>query len=491
MPKMQRWYSPAQTNFPEIYNDGALSVSGDLTLDGGISGSGTTTFAKDTNISVKVNDTTISNTVVNNGANLNLIFSDSFDGEYTLVSGSLDNEFNGYDSNSLYNISSVKNGTYKVSKKSTDEIVESLATTKDTANVIDALTSGKSEDNTAFNNIAGNINDMLQSGDSAKVKAAIDAATAVSTETAPMIHHVQTTNVNQIFGAVASRLSSGSVAGNQGISSGDSILERGAVWLKGIYNRAKLENDTIKNKKGFTADSNGVAFGAEKYFGDSVKAGLGYAYTDTDVDGFLRDTDIDTNTAFVYGEYKPNNWFVNAIASYNWSDYKEEKSVLGNQIKGDYDVDTVAAQIMTGYDFHFGTTKITPSAGLRYVHVKQDAYTDTLGSRVDDNKYDIWTAVAGASISKDFTYKNIVLRPEVRAAATYDLKNDDASANVVLANNAAYHVNGESLKRFGVEVGAGLTAELTDSIEVSAAYEGRFRQNYYDNTGMLSAKYKF
>jgi outer membrane autotransporter protein len=134
---------------------------------------------------------------------------------------------------------------------------------------------------------------------------------------------------------------------------------------------------------------------------------------------------------------------------------------------------------------------LIPSAGLRYVHVKQDAYTDTLGSRVDDNKYDIWTAVAGASISKDFTYKNIVLRPEVRAAATYDLKNDDASANVVLANNAAYHVNGESLKRFGVEVGAGLTAELTDSIEVSAAYEGRFRQNYYDNTGMLSAKYKF
>lgn len=51
----------------DVYNAGELNFTGDVTLDGGIAGNGTTTFAKDTVLTVKTGTTTISNDVVNKG----------------------------------------------------------------------------------------------------------------------------------------------------------------------------------------------------------------------------------------------------------------------------------------------------------------------------------------------------------------------------------------------------------------------------------------
>ena len=102
-----------------------------------------------------------------------------------------------------------------------------------------------------------------------------------------------------------------------------------------MFNRSELD-DTAKTK-GFDADSAGVAMGLEKRVNDQVKLGIGYAYTNTDIDGFMRSTDVDTHTAILYGEYKPSAWFVNGVVSYGWSDYSESKNVAGYNVNADYD----------------------------------------------------------------------------------------------------------------------------------------------------------
>ena len=79
----------------------------------------------------------------------------------------------------------------------------------------------------------------------------------------------------------------------------------------------------------------------------------------------------------------------------------------------------------------------------------------------------------------------------MKAAVTYDLIDDGNNANVVLANGAAYHVNGEKLDRLGFELGAKVATDVTDNLEISAGWEGRFRKDYNDQTAMLNAKYKF
>ena len=473
----------------DIHNEGAINVAGDLTLDGGISGDGTITFAKGSNLSVKVNKTAIANNVVNNGATLNMVFDTGFEGEYKLVTGSLDKEFDGYNNNALYNIASSKNGTYQISKKTAQEISEAVSATQNEANVIAALTAQSDTGNAKANIIANSINDALQSGNEAEIAAAKEAASALAPDVAPVVSQTETTVANQIYSAIGTRLSGGINNANQGISSGD-MLDDAAVWVQGLYNKSKLNNTS--KAYGYDADTYGAAFGLEKYVTKATKLGAGYAYNSTDIDGHNRDTDVHTNTLFAYGEYKPNNWFVNGIMSYGWSDYKEKKHSVVD-VKSKYDVDTFGLQAMTGYDFNLPQAfTLTPEAGVRYAHVDQDSYTDDAGQSVKSHKGNIWTGVAGAKLSKAFAADNgMIFKPELRLAATYDLKNDKGNTLVTLANGTSYSVQGTALKRFGVEVGAGVTADLSDNVELSMGYEGRFRSHYQDHTGLINAKYKF
>ena len=473
----------------DIHNEGAINVAGDFTLDGGISGDGTITFAKGSNLSVKVNKTAIANNVVNNGATLNMVFDTGFEGEYKLVTGSLDKEFDGYNNNALYNIESSKNGTYQISKKTAQEISEAVSATQNEANVIAALTAQSDTGNAKANIIANSINDALQSGNKAEIAAAKEAASALAPDVAPVVPQTEVMVAKQVYNAIGTRLSGGINNANQGISSGD-MLDDAAVWVQGLYNKSKLNNTS--KAYGYDADTYGAAFGLEKYVTKATKLGAGYAYNSTDIDGHNRDTDVHTSTLFAYGEYKPNNWFVNGIASYGWSDYSETKHSTVD-VKSKYDVNTFGLQAMTGYDINLPQAfTLTPEAGVRYARVEQDGYVDDAGQSVKSHNSDIWTGVAGAKLSKSFAADNgMIFKPELRLAATYDLKNDKGNTLVTLANGTSYSVQGTALKRFGVEVGAGVTADLSDNVELSMGYEGRFRSHYQDHTGLINAKYKF
>ena len=408
---------------------------------------------------------------------------------FDFLQGSVTGDFtNKIADNNRYDIS-FEDGSFKITgTASASDVVADAggsATNAATAEAWDTLTSSSTASPKA-KAVASVLSDLSQSNEQAYVA----ALTAVAPEVAPMVQKTQTETANQVFGAVSTRLTGGSIStGSEGMSSGDSNPDA-AVWVQGMFNKSKLD-DTSK-AKGFDADSNGVALGIEKFINKDVKVGAGYAYTNTDIDGFMRSTDVDTHTAIVYGEYKPSNWYVNGIATYGWSDYSEDKNVAGVGVKADYDVETFGLQAMTGYDMQVKGFGFTPEAGLRYVHIKQDAYKDSADQRVSANDSDILTGVIGAKVSKNFELSNgMNIKPEARIAATYDLFNDDVNSVVTLANGSAYAVEGEALDRFGMEFGAGVTAELNSQVELSLGYEGKFREDYQDHTGLINAKYKF
>ena len=409
---------------------------------------------------------------------------------FELLKGEVTDNFTKEISNNRYKVTSEDGKNFKVTyENSASNVVNDAGGTSSNASTAEAWDGLK--DNTsvsaAAQDVAAKLNDLSQNDK----KGYVEALTAVAPEVAPMVQKTQSETANQVFGAVSTRLTGGSVStGGEGMASGDNIFERAAMWVQGLFNKSKLD-DTSKSY-GFDADSSGVAVGAEKYVTEDTKIGLGYAYTNTDIDGFMRSTDVDTHTAFVYGEYKPSNWYVNGIMSYGWSDYSENKNVSGIGVKADYDAETFGLQAMTGYDMqlkHFG---LTPEVGLRYVHISQDGYTDSADQKVSSSDSDILTGVIGAKVSKTWTLENgMNIKPEARIAATYDLMNDDVNSVVTLANGSAYMVEGDALDRFGMEFGAGVTAEVNDNVEFALGYEGKFREDYQDHTGLINAKYKF
>lgn len=485
--------------------DKTLHSSGDKADGEGVIFADNSTLAftvtdKDTYGKIKANYIKISE----NGTNLNMTLNGAAlaKGEtatFKLFNGAdsaeaeVEGKFANLSQNSRYEFTDNGDGTFDVTSvgSATDAVVDvgGSANNAGTAEAWDSVSASTSSPIAAA--VTEKLAQLSNSTNAAEQKAYVDALTAVAPEVAPMVQKTQTETANQVFGAVSTRLTGGAIStGGEGMASGDNIFKRGAMWVQGLFNKSKLD-DTSK-AKGFDADSNGIAFGAEKFVTDDTKVGIGYAYTNTDIDGFMRDTDVDTHTAILYGEYKPSNWYVNGIATYGWSDYEESKSVAGVGVKADYDVETFGLQAMAGYDMNVNGLGITPEAGLRYVHIKQDAYKDSADQRVSANDSDILTGVIGAKVSKSFELSNgMNIKPEARIAATYDLFNDDVNSVVTLANGSAYAVEGEALDRFGMEFGAGVTAEVNDKVELSLGYEGKFREDYQDHTGLINAKYKF
>ena len=319
-----------------------------------------------------------------------------------------------------------------------------------------------------------------------------EALSALAPGDTPEVRTNSVNNNTEMFRAVVSHLDDVSKKKQYGLSSGD-VVDGVSVWAKAFGNHAKVDNTS--KTYGFKSDGYGATLGIEKQLNDAFKVGVGYSYFYNDVDGFMRDSDVNTHTGFVYGEYRQNDWYTNAIASYGYSKYDENKHVAGDVYKAKYDVDNIGAQVMTGYNASVAKVDVTPEAGLRYNNIHRDNYVDSAGQAVKAETMDVMTAVAGLKVGKDlvscFGLHEVYWRPEARLAATYDFISDKENAVVSLSNGSGYVVKGQRLNRFGIEAGAGVTFYLSTDVESSVGYEGKFRSHYQDHTGYVSAKYKF
>ena len=390
--------------------------------------------------------------------------------------------------NALWNGNVDEEGVVNYTKKNSSEVAAATGASATQAEALLAVTGSADTGHAGFDQAAAIINDMAQSVGG--VKTALDEIEVMGADTAPVVRATQTNITNQTFNAVSSQLSGGAVASaSEGAASGD-VWNGVKTWVRTLFNHSKL--DGTSKTKGFDSDTYGIAFGVDKQIDAKTKVGIGYAYSQTDIDSHRRDIDVDTHTAILYGEYKPSNWYVNGIATYNWSEYDESKSVANVNADAKYDVDTIGLQAMAGYEFDVNGYMLTPEAGLRYVRIDQDGYTDKLGTRIGSDTSDIATAVAGVKASKDFALDNgMNIRPEARLAMSYDLTDDDNNVAVTLAGGQGYVVDGEDFGRFGIETGLGVVADVNDNWELSAGYEGHYRDDYTDHSGVLSAKYKF
>ena len=385
-----------------------------------------------------------------------------------------------------------KAGDYIISLiKTAEDVSRENAGTENNANEAKAWVDGsKFEQGSVSADVADKLADLAQNDG----KQFNDALTALAPSDTPI---VRTTSVNhsvESFSAVTSHLNENYQKNKIGLSSGDSYIYNDvSAWARAFGNHTKVDDNS--KSYGFSSDNYGVSLGVDKQLNTALKVGAGYSYFANDISGFMRDSDVDTHAGFVYAEYSPNNWYINAVASYGYSEYDETKHVAGNNYKGKFDVDNLGAQVMTGYNATVAKTDVTPEIGLRYNNIHRDDYVDDAGQAVKAETMDVMTAIADVKVGKDlvscFGTRSFYWHPEARLAATYDFISDKENAAVTLPNGAGYFVNGQRLNRFGIEAGAGVTFYLTPQVESSIGYEGKFRKDYADHTGYVSAKYKF
>jgi outer membrane autotransporter protein len=345
------------------------------------------------------------------------------------------------------------------------------------------LVAGNSN-NTTFNNIAGQISDLVQSGNSADAKKGLEGALSLAPSVAPVVNSNAQEGVKQLFNAIGQRLS-----GSTGRAGGFEFNDAG-VWAQGLYNKAEL-----RTANGFDGRSAGIAVGIDGKISDDAMLGFGLAYTNSKIDSANRRTTSDNYSLSIYSEKTfEEDLFVNGILSYGFANYDESKNVLGFNVGADYNVNSLAAQITGGHHFKNSATDsvFTPEIGARYLLIAQESYSDGAGQKISSDTSSTLTGVAGLRFKTgEFSDgKGLRMIPELKVAGTWDAVSADNTATVVLPNNSSYKIDGEELERLGLEAGFKIGLEVKNVV-VSLAYEGRFKQNYSDHTGLLNVRYNF
>ncbi len=265
------------------------------------------------------------------------------------------------------------------------------------------------------------------------------------------------------------------------------------LWVQGLYGKSKYDV-----RKGWDMDNRGISVGFDGHVSDAVRLGVAYAYTKSSGESVQRDTDIKSHTGMIYGNYNPNRFYANWLAMYTRSKYDEDKKVFNHNVKASYDVDAFGAQLMLGRKMgpyvsgDWATGVIKPEIGARYVYTKQHAYTDTVGQSVGSADGNTLTGILGAQYTIGYTLSpTLSWYPELRAALTYDFVEPDTKMRVNLLNGSVYEVKTENMDRFGIEVGARIGLDINRKAEVALEYEGLFKGDYTNHTGLANLKYKF
>ena len=378
--------------------------------------------------------------------------------------------------NKLFKIKDLENGAYEVSKKTSENLMKDFDMSASESAVAVALIESEST-HKVFNQVQEEMLEALQSEDKGKVQKAKKALKAVGSKEHPVEQSVASEHLVALQNVVQAELH-GTTVGHSG---GDTD-PRAKVYIKGLYDRTKSSMGD-----GFRARSKGAVLGVQSEVTEDLTLGVGYATSQTTAKEDLRRTEVDTNTGFISAHYQPNAWWVSGLATFSRGEYEEEKQILSSMGKASYDVDSWGAQVMTGYDIKLENAIITPEVGLRYLSVKQEGYTDTLGTTVSGTQSDYLTALVGVK----GTWNMGAIRPTAGVTVGYDIISDDVSALNTLANGASYTVNGEALDRLSTTITTGIEADLGERTTLKLEYSGTYRKEYVDHSGMLKLEVRF
>ena len=477
----------------DIYNNGTVVFAEDsvTTMDGGINGNGTVYIDTDATLNLGTASIVQSGLTLDGTLNAVLKNADEFAsfnisslfdgdgilnldlrgaGEYTIFQGEVFDNENVTVSSTVFDYDWNDDfDTITVTMKSVEDIAGDNGLTSDTAQTIANLvtsTSGK------LNDFADLIQDGLAAGNTDAVE---QAHKAIHPETESVVQSVSTSVQNAI-----ANLAAGRMAGLMG-RSGGAMPARNGVWVEGMYNKSK-QNDA------FNGYTRGIVAGVDTQIARGLMLGVGYSYAHSDISAIARNTEIDSNTIFIYGQYKPTAWYMNAMANYTMSDYSEKSDVLGVAVSSDFDVNAFGGAVMTGYDFAGG---ITPEVGLRYMHISADEYKNSLGIKSKLGDSDYLTAVLGTKYAFDYRVaRGFTLRPELRYAVKWDIVSDKSVATITMPGVNSYVLDGNRLSRIGAEFGGGLVMKYGD-LSLALNYDIEIREDYTSQTGRVRARMLF
>ena len=241
-----------------------------------------------------------------------------------------------------------------------------------------------------------------------------------------------------------------------------------------IWGTTLLNSMNKSGKYDYSTNGLSVVLGADLQLSDTVLVGMGYSYSNTDVDINSSDMLFDNSGLFLCSKWKPSKFYLNAIVLYDFADYEYVDSNFNNG-----DVSGLFASVMAGYNTDSG---ISPEIGIRYTNLEINHNSEYLKK----SESDFNSVIAGVKYER--ALGKFVLAGHVMVE--YDIIQPDGDIDIDVLGYK-YDLTIEDNERpLGAEFGLLASYNIND-VDLQLKYDMRLRSDFVNHTGMLSIKYAF
>ncbi len=261
------------------------------------------------------------------------------------------------------------------------------------------------------------------------------------------------------------------------------------VWTRG-YGLSSTAPSAATSSP-YSESGAGLIVGADNQITDRIVAGVALNVSTDKANvtggGF---TQTDAYQGSLYGQYQVDaNWYLNGIAGFGWQTYKTKRVVtlLAPGVNnGSFDGQSYQLYGESGYALHpafLPQTRITPYLGFGYLHVHNNAFTETGSASalsvqaMDPNSF---TTTLGARADATFQIGATAFRPELRAAWQHEYLDQSATlrAAFVVAPGSLFTATGTGFGRESFLGGAGVTTTITSSTQLFFDYDAKINGGY-------------
>ena len=319
------------------------------------------------------------------------------------------------------------------------------------------------------------------------------ATSLVNFAGATQLHNVLTTRLSamQDFGSFLA-------GGLTGVSAGDGPKNQ-AWWLQGLASTG--EQDDLSGVNGFESQTWGALAGYDRKVGSHHRLGLAVGSQDANIrhrsQNSTDSTEVTSYSGSLFGQYQFQTAYLDAMVGGTWHSYDSiRETVLNRNALGNYDGQQYSARVEWGYPIAvtWKTLSLTPLLSMDYSHLAIDGYTESgagaANLTVSSESLDSLKSGLGARLS--FLHPPANLGVELHSRWFHDFTTEAPQyTSTFQGGTGSFVTNGTEFDADAINIGTSIGFFAKNELNLSAHYDGEFKDGYNNSTGALKAWYAF
>jgi outer membrane autotransporter protein len=258
-----------------------------------------------------------------------------------------------------------------------------------------------------------------------------------------------------------------------------------------------------EGQAGYRYGMGGMAGGFDYLVSSNLIAGggIGYFYTDVNLDQNFGSGRINSFGGSLYGTYFTDRFYLEGVFAYARNKYDDSRNItigsLQQTANSSHYGNAYSGSLEGGYNLRAQEWIFRPFAWLGYVYLDEEAF-DEEGSggadlRVDARRTSDLLSELGLRVGRAFKVETGSVIPELKAAWLHNFDIDDRrmTASFTGFPGAGFVSAGRDIEKNGASVGAGITYLHKSGISASLYYNGEFWGSYTSNGVYGQLRYEF